>query len=173
MTRPAIAPLLLMLALAACSDGGGPAAADSTADHETGTLAVDSTADHETGTLAVRLEEIDGVFIEGFEIGLRVETPDGEVLDALLWTDFVASLDRNDIDAYYDSVYVLDVPAGDIVVLADVNVGMGPAPSVPDLESDLPCRLVVHVPPGGRVEVQATFDDSTRCLRPVEDPVSE
>lgn len=117
----------------------------------------------DTGTINVRLEQVDGVFIEGFEVGLRLETPDGEVLDSTLWSDFVAARGDTDISAYYDSVYTLDVPAGEVVVLASANVGIGPPPEVPDLDGDLRCRLVVDVPADSSVDVVVTFSDDN-CL---------
>jgi hypothetical protein len=121
-----------------------------------------------SGTVAVSLEPVEGMFTEGFEIGLRFETADGEVLDKQLWTDFVQSLPdtaSGGIDAYYKSVLEQPVPAGDVVVLASVAIGMGPGPVPPDLDGDLDCRLPVTVPPDGRVEVQVSFDSSTGdCL---------
>jgi hypothetical protein len=81
------------------------------------------TDESEPGTIAVRIEDVDGFFIEGFEVGLRFETPDGEVIASTLWTDFVQSLGAESIDAYYDSVLEQDVPAGTVVVLASANVG--------------------------------------------------
>jgi hypothetical protein len=161
--RRLIIPLVLVaFALAACGDDEPAGAGDGPAD-----------GDGDTGTLAVRLEELDGVLIEGFALGIRVETPDGEVLDAVLWDDVVESVGSDDPDAYYDAVYELEVPAGEVVVLAELNVGIGPAPSVPDLEGDLPCELPVEVGPGERVEVEVSFDGSTDCLRLVEDATAE
>lgn len=117
-----------------------------------------------TGTLSVRLEEVEGVFIEGFEIGVRIETPDGEVIDSFLWTEEVADLAAADIDAFYTAVLERSVPAGDVVVLADVNIGMGPAPETPDLEGPLPCSITVDVPADGSAAVEIAFSD-TDCLR--------
>ena len=118
----------------------------------------------DTGTVAVSLEEVDGFFIEGFEIGLRFETAAGERIDAVLWSDVVAAEGRNDLEAYYDTVLEQQVPAGDVVVLATVNVGIGPPPETPDLDGDLRCRLPVTVPVGGRVEVEVGFSDPGDCL---------
>lgn len=118
----------------------------------------------DAGTISVRLEEVDGFFAEGFEIGLRFETPDGEVIDSVLWSDFVTTRDDPDIDTYYDSVLEQDVPPGEVVVLASVNVGIGPPPEVPDLGGELRCRLVVDVPADGNVEVVVTFSGDDDCL---------
>ena len=60
-------------------------------------------ADTAAGTIRVELEPVDGIFIEGFEIGLRFETPDGQVISSTLWTDHVQSLGEPDMDAYYES----------------------------------------------------------------------
>jgi hypothetical protein len=121
-----------------------------------------------TGTVAVSLEPVDGMFTEGFEIGLRFETADGEVIDKTLWTDFIQSLPETasgGIDVYYDSVLEQPVPAGDVIVLASVAIGMGPGPVAPDLDGDLDCRLPVTVPADGRVEVEVSFDSSAGdCL---------
>lgn len=118
-----------------------------------------------TGTVAVHIEEVAGPFIEGFEVGLRFETADGEVLDTVLWSDFVASQDSDSLDAFYDSVLEQEVPAGEVVVLATANVGIGPPPEVPDLDGDLDCRLPVDVLAGGRVDVEVTFSGDGDCLR--------
>ncbi len=126
-----------------------------------------SAADAGPGEVQVRLEEVDGAFIEGFEIGLRFETGDGELIASLLWSDFVASTGRTDLDAYYDSVLSQAVPAGTVRVSAEVNIGAGPAPSIPDLSAELRCLLVVEVDPGAVVGVEATFNDSADCLRVV------
>lgn len=139
-------------------------ATDTTGTGEPGSHEV-TTDESAPGTIAVRIEEVDGVFIEGFEVGLRFETPEGEVIASTLWTDFVQSLGVESIDAYYDSVLEQDVPAGVVVVLASANVGAGPPPEVPDLAGDLRCRLEVDVPESGRVDVEVTFGDPDVCLR--------
>lgn len=117
------------------------------------------------GTVSVRLTDVEGFFTEGFEIGLRFETPDGEVIDSVLWSDFVAGQGEPDIDAYYTSVLDQAVPAGEVVVLASVNVGIGPPPEVPDLDGEMRCRLTVDVPAAGTVEVVVTFSGDNDCLQ--------
>ena len=126
-------------------------------------------ADAAPGEIRVQLEDVDGVFIEGFEVGLRFESGDGELIASTLWSDFVASTGRTDIDSYYDAVLSQSVPAGTVRVSAEVNVGAGPAPSVPDLSGQLPCLLVVEVGSGAVVTVEATFDGTANCLRLVPD----
>src|SRR3546814_5762138 len=69
------------------------------------------------------------------------------------------------MDDYYDSVLRQKVPAGPVVVLATVNVGTGPAPEVPDLAGDLPCRLGIDVQAGGEVAVEVNLDGGADCLR--------
>lgn len=64
------------------------------------------------------------MFIEGFEIGLRFDTGGGEVIAATLWSDFVRSTGATDIDAYYQSALRQPVPAGTVLVQAEVNIGM-------------------------------------------------
>lgn len=117
-----------------------------------------------TGTVAVELEEVGGVFIEGFEIGLRFEASDGTVIASTLWSDFVVSQGDQSIKAWYDSVLEQPVPAGPVVVWAQANVGSGPGPVVPDVEGSLPCRLDVEVPAGATVRVRVGFTDPASCL---------
>lgn len=122
-------------------------------------------ADTSPGEIRVQLEEVDGAFIEGFEVGLRFETGDGELIASTLWSDFVASNGRTDMDAYYDSVLSQSVPAGTVRVSAEVNIRALPPPSTPDLGAELPCLLVVEVDPGAVVAVEAMFKDTPNCLR--------
>jgi len=117
------------------------------------------------GAVRVRLEPVEGFFIEGFEIGLRFETGAGERIAATLWTDFVATTGRDDLEAFYDSVLVQEVPAGDVRLLAQVEIGMGPGPSIPDVDGPLPCSLELDVPAGGSVEVEVSFEGGDGCLR--------
>lgn len=110
------------------------------------------------GLVAIQLEPVDGYFIEGFEIGLRIETAAGDPIVSTLWTSFVDSLPGEaTIDAYYDSVLEQPVPAGEVVVLATANIGAGPPPAVPDLDGDFACRLPVSVEPGQVVVVEVRF----------------
>ena len=127
--------------------------------------APDVTTTSGSATVAVHIEETDGIFIEGFEVGLRFETPDGQTIGSTLWSDFVESQGDTSIEAYYDSVLEQEVPAGSVVVLASANVGIGPPPEVPDVDGALRCRLEVEVPDTGRVDVEVTFDDPDECLR--------
>ena len=119
------------------------------------------------GTINVRLEPVNGFFIEGFEVGLRFETPDGETIASTLWTDFVESTDNSSLDAFYTSVLGQPVPAGDVVVLATANVGIGPGPVIPDPSGDLDCRIVVSVPADGEVTVEVSFSGDGNCLREI------
>ncbi len=131
----------------------------------TSTIGADpSPGSTEQGVVAVRLQDVDGYFIEGFEIGLRFETATKEVIAATLWSDFVLSTGDDGIDAYYDSVLEQSVPAGTITILATANVGMGPGPVIPDPNGALDCRLTVEVPADGRIDVEVGFDDGN-CLR--------
>lgn len=121
------------------------------------------------GEIRVQLEDVDGIFFEGFEIGLRLETGDGSLIASTLWSDHVASTGRTDMDAYYDSVLSQSVPAETVRVSAEVNIGQGPGPSIPDLAGALPCVLDVEVDPGAVVTVEVGFDDRTECLRRIPD----
>ena len=124
-----------------------------------------------TGQIDVRLEETGGIFIEGFEVGLRFETLEGETLGAALWTEEFDEAGRTDIDAYYDGVLHRTVPAGTVVVRAEANVGAGPPPSVPDLTGDLPCSVTVDVAPGQTVTLEVSFAGGDGCLRVVDPSV--
>jgi hypothetical protein len=131
----------------------------------------DAGAQDRYGTISVQLEQIDGLFIEGFEVGLRFETNDGEVIATRLWSDLVAeSADPDtgeaEFDAWYDSVLTQQVPVGAVVVRSVLVTGMGP-PYPVDVEGELPCRLDVDVAPGETVAVEVRLDGERdmRCLR--------
>jgi len=117
------------------------------------------------GTVAVHLEPVEGVFVEGFQIGLRFEIADGTLIASTLWTDFVRSLGEPTLQDFYDSVLEQPVPAGTVIVRAQVNVGAGPPPVTPDLDGDFACRLDIDVPADGRVEVEVGFSGYSDCLR--------
>lgn len=134
--------------------------------------AADSRPDAVDGEIRVELADVDGIFFEGFEVGLRFETVDGSLISSTLWSDHVASTGRTDMDAYYDSVLSQSVPAGTVRVNAEVNIGQGPGPSIPDLAGPLPCVLDVEVDPGAVVTVEVGFDDRTDCMRQVADVVT-
>jgi hypothetical protein len=154
--RPLALLTLSGVALAAC--GNGP--------RFDGVASGNGDAADDTGTIAVSLEPVDGIFTEGFEVGLRFETATGEVLGTTLWSDFVqAQSAEPTMDDHYDSVLEQAVPAGDVVVLASVALGMGPGPVAPDVDGPLDCRLDVTVPAGETVAVEVSFDSSTgNCL---------
>jgi hypothetical protein len=127
----------------------------------------DDAADAEapTGTVAVAIEAVDGVLIEGFELGFRIETADGEVLDEVVWNEFVAAEGDGTVEAFYETVYEREVPTGTVTVLAQVNVGIGPPPEPVDPAGDLNCSVDVDVPEDGRVEVEVALDPAGDCLR--------
>lgn len=148
-------PLLALLAGATLASCGAEAVSTPTTPPPT----------DQTGTVAVQLQDVEGFFIEGFEVGLRFETADGEVIATTLWSDFVNSQGEPSLEDYYDNVLEQSVPAGDIVVLAEANVGIGPGPEIPDIDGDLRCRLNVQVPANGRVDVEVAFDEGSDCLQ--------
>lgn len=170
-TRRTVASLLAVALLSACGsdDAASGDEADSPAITAGDTLpdaepVADAPEPTETATINVRLEELDGIMTEGFEIGLRFETTDGEVIDSTLWSDVIVAQGDSDPNAFYDGVLEQSVPAGEVVVLATVNVGIGPPPEVPDLDGDLRCRLVVDVASDSSVDVVVTFSDEDDCL---------
>lgn len=125
---------------------------------------VDLPVPTEQGVITIRLEKVDGIFIEGFEAGIRIETIEGDVLLATLWSDFVNRQANPTFTDYYESVLEQSVQAGEIVVLATVNVGLGPAPVRPDVNGEMACRLVLEVPADGVVEVELVFSGRDNCL---------
>lgn len=121
--------------------------------------------DDPTGMVAIRLDEVEGFFIEGFEIGLRFETGGGDVIATTLWSDFVTASGGGDaIEDFYETMLEQSVPAGPVVVLATVNIGIGPGPEIPDVDGDLRCRLELDVPADGIVDVQVDFSGTDDCL---------
>ena len=73
--------------------------------------------DGETGTITVQLEPTQGIFVEGFAVGLRFTDADGEEVKAITWDDVVAELDpASNPNIYYEAVYEQEVPAGTITV---------------------------------------------------------
>lgn len=132
--RSATAGVMLLVLTAAVGVGCGADAPDSDAGARVVVDGDPQQADAAPGRIHVRLEQVEGVFVEGFEVGLRFETGAGEVIAATLWSDFVSSTGRTDVDAYDDSVLTQPVPAGAVQVSAEVNVGIGPGSSVPDLD---------------------------------------
>jgi hypothetical protein len=163
MRRSLIILGLLTLSLAACnSPDGGPGPSTPTTDQPV-TQPTDAQA---TGVVAVHLEEVQGFFIEGFEVGLRFETSDGTPIAATLWSDFIVqSHPEPKLEDFYTSVFEQTVPAGPIVLLAEANVGIGPGPVIPDVDGELRCTLELDVPAGGRVDVEVTFSGDANCLR--------
>jgi hypothetical protein len=118
-----------------------------------------------TGTVAIAIEPVDGVLIEGFELAFRLETAGGELVDRVVWNDFVAAEGDGTIEAFYETVYEAEVPAGTITVLAQVNVGIGPPPEPVDPAGELACRLEVEVGAGERAEVEVALNPEGDCLR--------
>ena len=180
MKRSLLAALFLfaLAPLAACGDdaepdvSGAPGRTGSTTDAGTDPEPEpDPGTDPEpgpatpTGTVTVRLEEVGGVFIEGFEVALRFEDGDGDTIASTHWTDFVTGQDGDAATDYYGSVLEQTVPVGTVTVRAETAVGIGPPPVKPDLDGDLRCSLELDVPAGGRVDVEVGFGDDGNCLR--------
>jgi hypothetical protein len=118
-------------------------------------------ADTGVGIITVNIEEVQGIFTEGFEVGLRFETPDGEVINSVLWSDYINSLDQGD---FYKSTLEQPVRAGTVVIVGEANVGIGPPPETPNINGDMRCRLEVEVPADGSIAVEVTFSNPAACL---------
>lgn len=163
MTRLSLV-LAIPLLVAACADDEPDESIDTTVP------GADEGGDVGEGTVVVRLEPTDAIFIEGFEVGLRLDDPEsGEELKRLVWNEAVAAL--GDGTDPYTAELEQPVRAGAVRFGADVNIGIGPAPEPPDLDAArLPCELELEVPAGGTVIVEVGFDDSTaECARVVEE----
>jgi len=169
--------VLALLATACGSDDGVDADAPATEDAPTeepdteGDAPTEQPDSGETaggeGTLVIALEEVQGFFIEGFEVGLRVEQGDGTVVSSWRWNDVVEQFGDGTASAFYETILEEPVPAGTLIVLATVNVGIGPPPAVPDLDGEMDCRIKVEVPQGGQAEVEVNFSGTPDCLRQI------
>ena len=167
---PLVVAVPVLLLLGACSDDE-PEAGDDNSVETTAPADEGAGGDGETGTITVQLEPTQGIFVEGFAVGLRFTDADGNELKAITWEDVVAELDpASNPNIYYEAVYEQEVPAGTTTVGTDVNIGIGPGPEPPDLLADpMPCELEVEVPAGETVALEVSFDDSTAdCLRIIE-----
>ena len=131
-----------------------------------------SAAANAPGEIRVRLADAGRFYTEGFQIDLRFETGEGEVIASTSWTGSLASSGPTDMDGYYDSVRSQPVPAGTIRIWGEVDLGVGPGPSITDPSGDLRCLLTVKVAPGEVVTVEASADDPADCLHliPSGDP---
>lgn len=169
MTRTIAILTIMGLLIAACGSDASDSAPDTTtplsAPSTSPTTTAGSTDDAVgSGTIAVHIEDVEGFFIEGFEVGLRFETSDGDVIASTLWTDYVAAQGDGTLESFYDTVLEQPVPTGDIVVFASANIGAGPAPEIPDVEGDLRCRLDLTLADGERIDIEVTFADTDNCL---------
>lgn len=149
--------VVVALVTAACGDDSQPTLTGDDTDSPT----------EETGIISVSLEPIDAILTEGFELGLRYETADGEVLGTTQWTDFVTNQEDAAATDVYGSVLEQRVPAGPVIVLATMNIGIGPAPVKPDVNGEMRCQLDIEVPAYGTATVEVLFDDTDTCLRPL------
>ncbi|MBA2280609.1 MAG: hypothetical protein H0W25_05140 [Acidimicrobiia bacterium] len=155
------AVLVAGLPLTGCGDDGSPITAPG--------FPVPDAAGDGQGTIRVHLEETEGIFVEGFEIGLRFEGADGTELKRVLWSDFVASTGDQSMEAFHDSVLEQVVPAGTVTVGADVRMSIGGPIEPPDLDAEsLPCETEVPVPAGGTVEVEVSFSGEADCVTVAE-----
>jgi hypothetical protein len=160
----------VLAAVSACSydgddDTSQPTSTSSSRD-ESSAVEVTAGEDESEGVVSVRFEPIGGIFIEGFAAAFRFELPTGEVIASTLWSDFVRSLEgESDTRDFYESVLEQPVPAGQVVLLATVNLGAGPPPEIPDPDGELDCRLELDVPAGGQVDVEVLFGSD--CLRQI------
>ena len=131
--------------------------------------------DGRAGQVDVSIQPVEGLFIEGFQVGLRFEDGDGKVLDSAYWSDVVHSLvDEPAPEDFYATVMHEPVPAGTAVVRAEVTLGSSGPPPDPDLSGSLPCAAKVPVAAGETVRVEVRFDSERHCvaLLPPASPAS-
>jgi hypothetical protein len=119
----------LAVALAGDDDGGG------SADDVVTAPGAGSEA-----TLAVDLERIEGMFVEGFDVTLRVYDAGGEMVAEREWSDDVEASGDTAIEAYYAHVLRQVVPAGPVRLVSFVRLSPGgpiPPPEGPGCETQL------------------------------------
>lgn len=156
--------------------GAGAALWDRDADRTERVTAAapDVDPDGATAAIDVRLEPVNGIFTEGFEVGLRFETADGTEIASTLWSDAVPASNSTDVPDFYGFVLRQPVPAGEPLVLrAEVTIGAAGGPAVPDLDGPLPCRLDLDLAEGTTAVVEVALGtrpaaDGAGCLRLVE-----
>ena len=109
-----------------------------------------------TGTVLLRLEKMDGVLIEGFQLQVRLEDSTGHLLISSTWDDLVRDLKPDPgMDDSYRSVIRTSVPAGSFVFSTVMHPGMEP---------DQPtCVTRGQVKPGGIATVTVKFWDRGGC----------
>lgn len=166
-----------VLAVASCSGGGsgsGPSGGLPTTAAPTTLVGPTQPLDPErSGIVEVHMQNLpEGTFyIEGFDVGLRFEDGDATVLASTIWTQHVESTKPDaEITDFYDTVLEQPVPAGTVVVWADVTIGGSGGPSLPRTTGRLPCRLPVEVRAGATVAVEVRFEEEPRCLRVIPQP---
>jgi hypothetical protein len=108
------------------------------------------------GTVLLRLEKIDGVLIEGFQLQVRLEAPQGQLLLSSTWADLVRGLHpKPTLIEHYDSVIRTSVPAGSFVLSTVMHPGM---------ESEQPtCVTRGQVTPGAVTTVTLKFWHRNGC----------
>lgn len=142
-----VAPAMM---LAGCSASGGPEPSDG------------------SGTLRVGVEQLDGAFVEGFQLSFVVIAPDGEEVtyrwddlvtgDRLEWPSEVAA---DDIERWYAGVLVEEIPSGQVTITSKLDIGMEPPGE--------PCTTRVDVAPDHEVEVRIALTGEDRgCPVPTD-----
>jgi subtilisin family serine protease len=107
----------------------------------------------EQGILAVRLEPVEGVMTEGFDVTLRFYGEDGEQLAEREWSDSVP--DDAGVEASYTHVLREVVPVGVVRLVSFVRVS--PGGSIPPPEGP-GCETTVEVEPDDVVLVTLLFE---------------
>jgi hypothetical protein len=128
--------------------------ADGTADggDDGGDGAAPSTGE---GTLAVDLEPTEGVFVEGFDVTLRIYGADDELLAERDWSEIAADAAGDAPDGYYTHVHEEPVPAGPVRLVSYMRISPGGAIPPPQ---DPGCETAVDVADGDTVRVTLLFE---------------
>ena len=126
------------------------------------------------GTVLLRLEKIQGMLTEGFQLNVRLEAPPGHQVSSSTWLELLHQQrpEPEKID-FYGTVIPILVPTGPFVLETVMHPGMEPAQPT--------CVSRGRVEPGGYVTVTVNFQtpggcstvSSSRTVRPLDSPSPE
>ena len=111
-----------------------------------------------SGTIRVRLEPLDGVLVEGFQLAVRLEAPPGHALVSSTWAELVREQSPTpSLPEIYDFVVRTPAPAGPFVLNTIMHPGMEDPQS--------PCVTRGNLADGGTVTVVVKFQNIDGCSR--------
>ena len=108
------------------------------------------------GRVLLRLEKIQGMLVEGFQLKVRLEAPPGHEVMSSTWLDLLHQQkpEPEKID-FYGTVIPISVPAGPFVLETVMHPGMEPAQPI--------CVSRGQVEPGGHATVTVKFQNEGGC----------